>query len=121
MTIAGVFATLSLMMAPAADQPTVRIPRKGVKGGSFLCAPSYCRRYRPAARHAQMVDSGMSHITKAITSLVVLRDAMIQDMCTDDRPPRSAEFYARLNTLAAEVLARHADKSPRHYTIADSK
>lgn len=66
-------------------------------------------------------DSGMSHITKAITSLVVLRDAMIQDMCTDDRPPRSAEFYARLNTLAAEVLARHADKSPRHYTIADSK
>ena len=66
-------------------------------------------------------DSGMSHITKAITSLVVLRDAMIQGMCTDDRPPRSAEFYARLNTLAAEVLARHADKSPRHYTIADSK
>lgn len=66
-------------------------------------------------------DSGMSHITKAITSLVVLRDAMIQDMCTDDRPPRSAEFYARLNTLAAEVLARHADKSPRHYTIEDSK
>lgn len=66
-------------------------------------------------------DSGMSHITKAITSLVVLRDAMIQDMCTDDRPPRSAEFYARLNTLAAEVRARHADKSPRHYTIADSK
>ena len=39
-----------------------RIPRKVVKGGSFLCAPSYCRRYRPAARHAQMVDSGMSHV-----------------------------------------------------------
>lgn len=66
-------------------------------------------------------DSGMSHVTKAITSLVVLRDAMIQGMCTDDRPPRSAEFYARLNTLAAEVLARHADKHPRHYTIADSE
>ena len=43
-------------------QPTVRIPRKVVKGGSFLCAPSYCRRYRPAARHAQMIDSGMSHV-----------------------------------------------------------
>ncbi len=42
--------------------PAIRIPRKVVKGGSFLCAPSYCRRYRPAARHAQMVDSGMSHI-----------------------------------------------------------
>lgn len=45
-----------------AAQPGIRIPRKVVKGGSFLCAPSYCRRYRPAARHAQMVDSGMSHI-----------------------------------------------------------
>jgi formylglycine-generating enzyme len=44
------------------SQPTVRIPRRVVKGGSFLCAPSYCRRYRPAARHAQMIDSGMSHI-----------------------------------------------------------
>jgi formylglycine-generating enzyme len=44
------------------SQPAIRIPRKVVKGGSFLCAPSYCRRYRPAARHAQMVDTGMSHI-----------------------------------------------------------
>jgi sulfatase modifying factor 1 len=43
-------------------QPRVRIPRKVLKGGSFLCAPSYCRRYRPAARHPQMIDSGTSHI-----------------------------------------------------------
>ncbi len=43
-------------------QPQCSIPRKVVKGGSFLCAPNYCRRYRPAARHAQMIDSGMSHI-----------------------------------------------------------
>ncbi len=40
----------------------VRIPRKVVKGGSHLCAPNYCRRYRPAARHAQPIDSGTSHI-----------------------------------------------------------
>ena len=38
------------------------VPRKVVKGGSFLCADSYCQRYRPAARRAQMVDTGMSHI-----------------------------------------------------------
>lgn len=43
-------------------QPEILIPRKVLKGGSFLCAPSYCRRYRPAARHAQMVDTGASHI-----------------------------------------------------------
>jgi formylglycine-generating enzyme len=42
--------------------PSVRVPRKVVKGGSHLCAPNYCRRYRPAARHAQPVDTGMSHV-----------------------------------------------------------
>jgi formylglycine-generating enzyme required for sulfatase activity len=34
-------------------QPQVRIPRKVLKGGSHLCAPNYCGRYRPAARHAE--------------------------------------------------------------------
>jgi len=42
--------------------PRIRIPRKVVKGGSFLCAPSYCRRYRPPARQPQMIDSAMSHL-----------------------------------------------------------
>lgn len=43
-------------------QPQFRIPRKVIKGGSFLCADSYCLRYRPAARRPQMIDTGMSHI-----------------------------------------------------------
>ena len=43
-------------------QPQFRIPRKVVKGGSHLCAPNYCLRYRPAARQPQMIDSGMSHL-----------------------------------------------------------
>ena len=43
-------------------QPQFRIPRKVVKGGSHLCAPNYCRRYRPAARHAQPIDTAMSHV-----------------------------------------------------------
>ncbi|WP_372465965.1 formylglycine-generating enzyme family protein [Nocardia spumae] len=43
-------------------QPQFRVPRKVIKGGSFLCADSYCRRYRPAARRPQMIDTGMSHI-----------------------------------------------------------
>jgi len=38
------------------------VPRKVVKGGSFLCADSYCQRYRPAARRGQAVDTGMSHV-----------------------------------------------------------
>ena len=43
-------------------QPQFAIPRKVIKGGSFLCADSYCQRYRPAARRPQMIDTGMSHI-----------------------------------------------------------
>ncbi|ODT14615.1 MAG: gliding motility-associated lipoprotein GldK [Kaistia sp. SCN 65-12] len=42
--------------------PAIRIPRKVLKGGSHLCAPSYCRRYRPAARHAEPVDTSTSHV-----------------------------------------------------------
>lgn len=38
------------------------MPRKVVKGGSYLCAPSYCRRYRPAARMAQGIDTATSHM-----------------------------------------------------------
>jgi sulfatase modifying factor 1 len=45
-----------------AAQPQFAIPRKVIKGGSFLCADSYCLRYRPSARRPQMVDTGMSHI-----------------------------------------------------------
>ena len=43
-------------------QPQFRVPRKVIKGGSHLCADSYCLRYRPAARRPQMVDTGMSHV-----------------------------------------------------------
>jgi formylglycine-generating enzyme required for sulfatase activity len=43
-------------------EPEIRIPRKVLKGGSHLCAPNYCLRFRPAARMPQMVDTGMSHL-----------------------------------------------------------
>jgi formylglycine-generating enzyme len=43
------------------SQPQFSIPRKVLKGGSFLCADNYCLRYRPAARRPQMIDTGMSH------------------------------------------------------------
>lgn len=42
--------------------PEFRIPRKVLKGGSHLCAPNYCLRFRPAARSPQMIDTGMSHL-----------------------------------------------------------
>jgi len=43
-------------------QPQIKIPRKVLKGGSHLCAPNYCRRYRPAARHPEPIDTSTSHV-----------------------------------------------------------
>jgi formylglycine-generating enzyme required for sulfatase activity len=43
-------------------QPRIRIPRKVLKGGSHLCAPNYCRRYRPAARFPEPVDTSTNHV-----------------------------------------------------------
>src|SRR5215204_2850515 len=39
-----------------------RFPRKVIKGGSHLCAPNYCLRYRPAARQGETVDTSTGHI-----------------------------------------------------------
>jgi formylglycine-generating enzyme required for sulfatase activity len=43
-------------------QPGESIPRRVTKGGSHLCAPNYCLRYRPAARQPQMIESSTTHI-----------------------------------------------------------
>lgn len=42
--------------------PAAPVPQKVLKGGSFLCAPNYCQRYRPAARHAESIDTSTCHI-----------------------------------------------------------
>src|SRR3954447_25100693 len=38
------------------------IPRRVIKGGSHLCAPNYCLRYRPAARQGEAIDTSTGHI-----------------------------------------------------------
>jgi formylglycine-generating enzyme required for sulfatase activity len=52
--------TRSPCCAPAPNQE--RFPRRVVKGGSHLCAPNYCLRYRPAARQCETIDTSTSHI-----------------------------------------------------------
>lgn len=52
--------TRELSVDPAMKE--FNIPRKVIKGGSYLCAPSYCQRYRPAARIGQPIDSPTCHI-----------------------------------------------------------
>jgi formylglycine-generating enzyme required for sulfatase activity len=46
----------------ALGEPGEHIPRRVIKGGSHLCAPNYCLRYRPAARQAEAVDTSTGHI-----------------------------------------------------------
>jgi hypothetical protein len=56
------------------QRPAETIPRRVIKGGSHLCAPNYCLRYRPAARQGQAIDSSTTHLGAAAFS---------------GRPPRS--------------------------------
>ena len=59
-------------------------------------------------------DSGLSHITKAIASLIVVRDAMIQDMLTDDRPPKGKLDQVRtdLQTVVDVMFEKYPE--PKH-------
>lgn len=43
-------------------RPGEHIARHVIKGGSHLCAPSYCLRFRPAARQGEAVDTSTTHI-----------------------------------------------------------
>lgn len=54
-------------------------------------------------------DSGLSHITKAIVSLMVLRDSMLQGNWVDDRPPPVADtgWVAKLNEKVKALLAKY--------------
>lgn len=65
-------------------------------------------------------DSGLSHITKAIATLVVLRDSMITGQWDDDRPPPvPAGFFAGLDAAAAALVAKYPE--PRAAVRADGK
>jgi len=50
------------MDTTAHSAPAETFTRKVIKGGSHLCAPNYCLRYRPAARQSETTDTSTSHI-----------------------------------------------------------
>lgn len=68
-------------------------------------------------------DSGLSHITKAIASLVVLRDAMIQSQLVDDRPPAAPVDLQRdlLQRVVDDLFERHPEASPAHVASPSEK
>jgi Domain of unknown function (DUF5664) len=58
-------------------------------------------------------ESGLSHVVKAMSSLVVLRDAMINKKLTDDRPPSiKSGWVNELNKKAAEIIDRIPNSLP---------
>jgi len=64
-------------------------------------------------------DSGLSHVTKAICSLVVLRDAMMNGFWEDDRPPKVANLAGvrdRLQAKVEEIFDRYQGVDAHHYT-----
>ncbi len=68
-------------------------------------------------------DSGLPHLWKALACLAILIDAEECGKLTDDRPP-AVDMDAMMDDLKpiiAALKAKHADKNPRHYTIADSE
>jgi formylglycine-generating enzyme len=54
--------TIAADDGPGPGQPAARIPRRVIKGGSHLCAPNYCLRYRPAARQGEAADTSTAHL-----------------------------------------------------------
>ena len=100
-------------------QPEIKIPRKVLKGGSHLCAPNYCRRYRPAARHAEMVDTSTSHLGFQVREAQEGRrcelTAADDAIPTFDRDrPAAAVFGRRVRSPAADAAAdlRHRADRP---------
>ena len=61
-------------------------------------------------------ESKLSHVNKAIISLMVLRDSMIEGNWVDDRPIGNGFSLAPLHTRVGELIDMHADKNPHHYT-----
>jgi hypothetical protein len=60
-------------------------------------------------------DSGLCHLTKAIASIVVWRDAMMQAKLEDDRPPKTPTgWLVKLNELAKGILERYPDGKPAY-------
>lgn len=68
-------------------------------------------------------DSGLPHLAHALACLAILVDAEATGVLNDDRQVQGnfREWATRLTPNVAYLLKKHADKNPKHYTIADNK
>jgi hypothetical protein len=65
-------------------------------------------------------ESGLNHVVKALATLVVMRDAMIQDKMCDDRPPKSPDGWIKeLNRKAAKLIEQYPNPVPAYLATDD--
>lgn len=86
----------------------------GVKASVYYDA---CMRHMMRWWEGEDIDpeSGLNHVVKAIASLVVLRDAMINGMVTDDRPPPAkGGWFEELTACAARIIEMYPDAKKPH-------
>ncbi len=76
------------ILLPVASEQRSRGARRVVKGGSHLCAPNYCLRYRPAARQSQSLD------TSTMPYRISLRRARRRELTSSLSEP----FYMTITT-----------------------
>ncbi len=82
----------------------------GVRASVYYDA---CMRHLTAWWEGENIDpdSGLSHVTKALACLTVLRDAMLLDKCVDDRPPKVKQGWVqKLNDLAKEIIEKYPEE-----------
>jgi hypothetical protein len=67
-------------------------------------------------------DSGISHLSKAIACLVVIRDSMIRGNWVDDRPPKTEDGWMKaLNEIAAKLIAKYPNPVPAHTQLRNTQ
>lgn len=111
----GVLARMSLGMLEGALKYSRHNYRlAGVRASVYVDATM---RHISAFWEGQDLDPeskvGLHHIDKAITSLVVLRDSILQGNWTDDRPPISPTGWLdEANRMAAELVKQFPEPPP---------
>lgn len=118
-TSARVFAEVGLAMLEGAlkyGRHNYRIA--GVRASVYYDAVD---RHLGAWWEGQDLDpaSGLSHITKAIAGLMVLRDSMLQGNWTDDRPPKTSDlnWVDDLNAKAKDLIEKFPNPMPAHTAL----
>ena len=71
-----------------------------IKGGSHLCAPNYCLRYRPAARQGQAIDSSTTHLAFG---------ASCESSCARSSGPKACANVAQAHRLDRDGHDEHSD------------